>query len=52
MKAFVYDLSSDRLPEEVEPNSVDVITLIFVFSALSPDQWQNALSNVFNVRLP
>ncbi|KAF3309220.1 hypothetical protein TWF173_011302 [Orbilia oligospora] len=34
------------LPEGIEPESLDVVILIFVFSALHPDQWAHAVNNV------
>lgn len=44
--ASVWDISSDSLPEGVEEGSVDVVLLVFIFSALSPTQWENAVRNV------
>lgn len=45
--ASVYDLSQrDTLPEGVEEGSVDAVIMVFVFSALSPEQWADALANV------
>ncbi|KAG0244045.1 hypothetical protein BGW41_000473 [Actinomortierella wolfii] len=45
-KAFVWDLGSDDIPPEVEPESMDVLVLIFVLSALHPDRWENAMNNL------
>ncbi|CAZ85696.1 unnamed protein product [Tuber melanosporum] len=45
--ASVYDLSQrDTLPEGVAEGSVDAVIMVFVFSALSPEQWADALANV------
>lgn len=45
--ASVYDLSApEALPEEVEPESIDIVIMVFVFSALAPDQWIPALHNI------
>ena len=45
--ASVYDLSQrDTLPEGVEEGSVDAVIMVFVFSALSPEQWADGLANV------
>ncbi|ODV61540.1 tRNA(Thr) (cytosine(32)-N(3))-methyltransferase [Ascoidea rubescens DSM 1968] len=46
--AFVWDLANENfeLPETVEPNSIDIIVMIFVFSALHPDQWKFAINNL------
>lgn len=46
----VWDLSSPAgPPPTVEPNSVDVLTMIFVFSALHPDEWARAVENAYRV---
>ena len=44
--------SADTLPPGVTENSVDVVLLIFVFSALNPRQWARAVQNVFRVLKP
>jgi len=45
--ASVYDLSVlDTLPEGIEPESVDIVIMVFVFSALAPNQWIPALGNI------
>ncbi|KXS20574.1 methyltransferase [Gonapodya prolifera JEL478] len=49
--AFVYDLTSDD-PMALEPNSIDVITCIFVLSALDPVKWERAASNIARVLRP
>ncbi|KAK6497879.1 hypothetical protein TWF481_012278 [Arthrobotrys musiformis] len=48
VSASVWDLGNSEgvLPEGVEPNSLDVVILIFVFSALHPNQWAHAVRNV------
>ncbi|KWU46563.1 methyltransferase, partial [Rhodotorula sp. JG-1b] len=49
----VWDLSSKAgIPPTVEPNSVDVLTLIFCFSALHPDEWAQAVENVYRMLKP
>ncbi|KAI9596148.1 S-adenosyl-L-methionine-dependent methyltransferase [Syncephalis fuscata] len=50
--AFVWDLSSDTLPESVSKESIDVIVLIFVLSALSPQQWPQAIQNLVSMLKP
>lgn len=44
----VWDLANaeGELPEGMEPHSVDVVVLIFVFLALHPDQWTCAVNNL------
>ena len=48
ISASVWDLGREdgQLPEGVEPNSIDIVIMIFVFSALAPWQWRNAVRNV------
>ncbi|EGX50286.1 hypothetical protein AOL_s00076g50 [Orbilia oligospora ATCC 24927] len=48
VSASVWDLGNADgvLPEGIEPESLDVVILIFVFSALHPDQWAHAVNNV------
>lgn len=56
--ASVWDLSSTlsngepNLPEGVEPHSLDIIVLIFVLSALHPNEWQKAVTNVRTMLKP
>ncbi|RMJ10479.1 hypothetical protein CDV36_009866 [Fusarium kuroshium] len=52
IQADVWDVTSDSLPPGLEEGSVDVAVLIFIFSALSPDQWPKAVSNVHRVLKP
>lgn len=47
--AFVWDLASKDIPEEIEENSLDMIVLIFVLSALAPEQWDQAIHNIYRV---
>lgn len=48
--AFVWDLSSSEIPKEIEPESLDMIVLIFVLSALAPEQWDQAVKNIHKVK--
>lgn len=52
MQADVWDISGDALPPGVEEGSVDVVLMIFIFSALSPTEWDKALNNTFRVLKP
>ncbi|TQS39271.1 hypothetical protein Golomagni_00210 [Golovinomyces magnicellulatus] len=52
IKADVWDLSSELLPPGLNEQSVDIVMLIFTFSALSPDQWKQAVHNIFRVLKP
>lgn len=52
-EAFVWDLSSTGgIPEAIEPESVDVVVLIFVLSALHPREWKKAVDNVLHMLKP
>jgi tRNAThr (cytosine32-N3)-methyltransferase len=49
----VWDLSSpDTLPPGVEPESVDIVILVFVMSALHPDEWGRAMANIHKMLKP
>ena len=52
INASVWDVSSSVLPEGVSENSADVVLLIFIFSALSPQQWDAAVKNIYRVLKP
>lgn len=46
LQADVWDAAGETLPPGLEAGSVDVLVMIFIFSALSPSQWQQALRNI------
>jgi tRNAThr (cytosine32-N3)-methyltransferase len=50
----VWDLANPegRIPEDMEENSVDIAVMIFIFSALNPNQWKQAISNLKKVLKP
>lgn len=53
--ADVWDVAAegeDSLPPGLTEESVDVVILIFVFSALAPDQWDRAIRNIYRVLKP
>ncbi|KAH7362048.1 S-adenosyl-L-methionine-dependent methyltransferase [Plectosphaerella cucumerina] len=52
MQADVWDVSSDELPPGLAEGTVDVAILVFIFSALSPDQWKTATANVHRLLKP
>ncbi|SPO00694.1 probable ABP140 - actin filament-binding protein [Cephalotrichum gorgonifer] len=52
MQADVWDVTSDELPPGLEEGSVDVAVLIFIFSALSPREWEVAVKNVHRLLKP
>ncbi|MCO5609191.1 hypothetical protein L7F22_063414 [Adiantum nelumboides] len=51
-KASVWDLTSalpdgsPSIPSDIAPHSLDIVVLIFVLSALHPNEWQRAIANV------
>ncbi|KAG8803999.1 hypothetical protein FRC17_006061, partial [Serendipita sp. 399] len=50
--ASVWDLSTPGLPQDVEPESVDIVVMIFVLSALHPTEWIQAVSNIYKMLKP
>jgi len=52
LQADVWDAAGDVLPPGLEPGSVDLIVMIFIFSALSPNQWAQAVRNVHTLLKP
>ena len=42
VQAFVADITSDKLAAWVSEESVDICTMIFVLSAISPDKMEQA----------
>ncbi|KAI2608365.1 methyltransferase [Hypoxylon fragiforme] len=52
MQADVWDAASDELPPGLEESSVDVVLMVFIFSALSPRQWEQAVRNIYRVLKP
>jgi tRNAThr (cytosine32-N3)-methyltransferase len=52
IQADVWDVAGDDLPPGLAVESVDVVVMIFIFSALSPNQWEKAVSNIYKVLKP
>ncbi|KAJ7497979.1 methyltransferase [Mycena galericulata] len=52
IEAAVWDLTADSLPEGVAPSSADIVIMVFVFSALHPDEWARAVANVHRILKP
>ncbi|KAJ1442826.1 S-adenosyl-L-methionine-dependent methyltransferase [Sesbania bispinosa] len=50
--AFVSDLTADDLCKEILPSSVDIVTMIFMLSAVSPEKMPLVLQNVRKVIKP
>ncbi|KAL7797450.1 S-adenosyl-L-methionine-dependent methyltransferase [Trichoderma ceciliae] len=52
IQADVWDVSGESLPPDLEEGTVDVAVMIFVFSALSPREWTQAVRNVYRLLKP
>ena len=54
IRAEVWDVASttETLPPGLEPGSVDVVLMVFVFSALNPREWAQAVRNVWRTLKP
>ncbi|KEF62948.1 uncharacterized protein A1O9_00922 [Exophiala aquamarina CBS 119918] len=52
MSADVWDAAGGPLPPGVEEGSVDVIIMIFIFSALNPKQWEQTVCNIHRLLKP
>ncbi len=53
MRADVWDVAQEtNSPPGLQEGSVDLILLIFIFSALSPTQWRQAISNLSRLLKP
>lgn len=55
MVADVWDVAAEgegSLPPGLGEGSVDVVILIFIFSALAPAEWDRALRNIYRVLKP
>ncbi|KAM8967082.1 tRNA N(3)-cytidine methyltransferase METTL6 [Pelodytes ibericus] len=51
-KAFQCDLTKDNLTHNIQAESVDVATLIFVLSAIHPEKMHLAVQNIYKVLKP
>ncbi|KAJ3123238.1 hypothetical protein HK098_002076 [Nowakowskiella sp. JEL0407] len=49
---YFKDLTSESLPEHIEPGSIDVCLCIFVLSALHPNSWSQAIGNLEKLLKP
>ncbi|KAK4163607.1 putative methyltransferase [Cladorrhinum sp. PSN259] len=52
MQADVWDVAGEELPPGLGEGSVDLVMMVFIFSALSPLQWKKAVENVYRVLKP
>ncbi|KAH8588415.1 S-adenosyl-L-methionine-dependent methyltransferase [Bisporella sp. PMI_857] len=52
IQADVWDVAGQALPPGLAEGTVDVVLMIFIFSALSPSQWRQSVSNIYKVLKP
>ena len=50
VNAFQCDLTRDSLEDNIPGSSVDIVTLVFVLSAIHPDKMLSVLQNIFKVK--
>lgn len=52
IKAFQCDITTDTIFETIQPNSVDIISMIFVLSAIHPKKFETVLRSMFQLLKP
>ncbi|KAJ1520555.1 hypothetical protein ONE63_003671 [Megalurothrips usitatus] len=52
MKAFQCDITTEDIFSDIPPGSVDIVTLIFVLSAIHPDKFLVTLKNIISILKP
>lgn len=52
IKAFQCDITSDSIFETIDPGSVDIISMIFVLSAIHPTKFEIVLQHLFRLLKP
>lgn len=52
IKAFQCDITSDQVFELIERNSLNIISMIFVMSAIHPSKFQSVLNTLFELLKP
>ncbi|KAH8804620.1 S-adenosyl-L-methionine-dependent methyltransferase [Xylogone sp. PMI_703] len=52
IQADVWDVSGNELPPNLAEGSVDIVIMIFIFSALSPLEWSKAVDNIYKLLKP
>ncbi|KAI8072551.1 S-adenosyl-L-methionine-dependent methyltransferase [Gongronella butleri] len=51
-KAFVCDITKDALTDNIEAESLDLVSAIFVLSAIPPEKFAAAIQNIYKVLKP
>lgn len=52
IKAFQCDITGDTIFHEIANNSLDIISMIFVLSAIHPEKFSKVLTNLFKLLKP
>lgn len=52
LQADVWDAAGEVFPPGLDAGSVDIIVMIFIFSALAPSQWDQAVKNAYELLKP
>ncbi|KAL5633338.1 hypothetical protein ACGC1H_003738 [Rhizoctonia solani] len=52
ISAHVWDLAGPTLPPGVDSGTVDIVVMVFVLSALHPEEWAQAVTNVYRMLKP
>ena len=52
MKAFTCDITKDDILNEIPTESLDIITMIFVMSAIHPDNFQKVANTLYSLLKP
>ncbi|KAI4138389.1 MAG: hypothetical protein L6R39_006813 [Caloplaca ligustica] len=52
VRAEVWDVASPDLPPGLGRDTVDVVLMVFIFSALHPTQWRQAVRNIWKMLKP
>ncbi|KAJ3646137.1 hypothetical protein Zmor_023739 [Zophobas morio] len=52
VRAFHTDITTEDVLDKIEPNSVDIVTLIFVLSAIHPDKFLSTLKIIYKLLKP
>lgn len=52
INVFECDITTEEITKKVEPSSVDIVTLVFVLSAIHPTKFTNSLKNLHKLLKP
>lgn len=52
MKAFQCDITTDSIFQNIEKESLDIITMVFVLSAIHPEKFEVVVKNLYRILKP